>query len=302
MNYSAISVVMATYNGERFLVKQLDSILAQTLRPAEIIVCDDRSTDNTVAILEQYRKSHGIRYYINEKTLGVVGNFKKAVSLAAEENYIALSDQDDIWLPEKLALSLNALSVIDDGKSPAMIYSDLIVVDQDDNMLSPSLNNELGFDKYQHSLSTLLFGNFVLGCTVMMNRRMRELFNDIPVGHSFNHDAWITLIAFTFGRVALVKKPIILYRKHTQNVTFSNHKKSKRINRIMNHIRSLFLNTTFLQEQIHLLTEFHVFYKNMISEAHSKTIMNVIQLEKKSYLQKKLAFERSFSGNWIKRF
>src|ERR1700741_8897 len=156
MSEPAISVVMTTYNGERFLVQQIESILSQTLPPKEIIVCDDGSSDGTVNILEKYRKSHSIIYHVNEKRLGVVNNFKKAVSFTSPGNYVALSDQDDIWLPEKLERSATALSTIDDGKTPAMIYSDLIVIDQDKNILNGSLNNELGFDKYRHCLSTLL--------------------------------------------------------------------------------------------------------------------------------------------------
>lgn len=302
MSDLAVSVVMTTYNGERFLARQIESILSQTLQPKEIIICDDGSSDTTLTILEKYHQSHGIIYHVNEKRLGVVNNFKKAVSLTSPGNYIALSDQDDIWLPEKLERSADALSNIDDGASPAMIYSDLIVIDQDEHVLSPSLNSELGFDKYNHCFSTLLFGNFVLGCTVMMNPVMKKFFLEIPGEHTFNHDAWITLVAFSFGKVALLQPGHILYRKHSHNVTFSNHKKSKRSDRIINHIRSVFVPNNFLHDQVILLREFLSAYRSFLSEKQAGEIAAVLQLEKASYLKKKIAFERSFKGKWTNRF
>jgi len=253
MHKPAISVVMTTYNGERFLPQQIESLLSQTLQPAEIIVCDDASSDQTHGILKKYGKTHNIIYHVNAKKLGVVENFKKAVSLASPANYIALCDQDDIWLPEKLERSYAALSAIDDGSTPAMSYSDAIVIDENKNILNSSLNNELGFDKYEHCLSTLLFGNFVLGCTIMMNREMKKLFADIPDNKVFNHDSWITLIAFTFGKVVSLQHPQLLYRKHDKNVTFANHKKSNRLERMRKHIIATFTSNNFLHDRFILL-------------------------------------------------
>jgi len=297
-----VSVVIATYNGERFLEQQINSVLAQTIKPAEIVVCDDDSTDNTIAILEKFSTNHQLKYYRNTKRMGVVENFKKAVSLATPGNYIALCDQDDIWLPQKIEKSIEALSKIDDGISPAMIYSDLILIDSDEHLLNPSVDNELGHDKYHHCLETLLFGNFVLGCTVMMNESMRKFFSDIPKNKAFNHDTWITLIAFTFGKVSRLNQPYIMYRSHADNVTFSNHKKKNRIERIMTHLIAVFQKNDFLENEVILFREFYHFYHNRLSGEHKKKIEKLIRLENASYLKKKIAFETAFKGYWIKRF
>ena len=297
-----ISVVIATYNGGRFLEQQIQSVLTQTLQPAEIIVCDDDSSDGTIEILEKFSRNTPLRYYRNKTRLGVVENFKKAVSLTSPNNYIALCDQDDIWLPEKLEKSVQALSQIDDGITPAMIYSDLILIDSNEKLLNLSVSNELEHDKYKHCLATLLFGNFVLGCTVMMNGKMKEFFSDIPANKAFNHDAWITLIAFTFGKVSTLAHPYIKYRKHEYNVTFANHKKKNRMERIGNHIRSFFRKTDFLQEQIKLAKAFYNSYQYRLSDDHKKAIEEMWQLENASYVKKKLAFEIAFKDNWIKRF
>lgn len=302
MNNPSIAVVMTTYNGERFLAQQVESLLTQTLKPDTIIICDDLSSDKTVEILEQFKKSHGIQYYVNETRLGVVANFKKAVSLASSADYIALCDQDDIWLPEKLEKSFLELSSIDDGITPAMIYSDLIVIDQQNNVLNPSLTNEMGTDKYRHCLSTLLFGNFTLGCTIFMNRPMGNLFADIPVNPVFNHDAWITLIAFSFGKAQCLPEASILYRKHETNVTFAHHKKSTRLVRIKQHLKSLLGSDNFLQNQFILVKAFFQQYQGRLSPDQQHEIRHFLSLEKKSYWRKKMAFEKAFSGKWKKRF
>src|ERR1700761_6388216 len=111
---------MATYNGQRYLEQQILSILNQTLKPDEFIVCDDGSTDGTIAILEKFAQQNKLRYIINDRQLGLVANFKKAVSLANNESYIALSDQDDVWLPEKLEKSVALLQQIDEPEVPCM--------------------------------------------------------------------------------------------------------------------------------------------------------------------------------------
>src|SRR5450631_4123056 len=101
LSHFPVSVVIATHNGERFLEQQINSILTQTVKAAEIIVCDDDSKDNTIPILEKFSCKGYLTYYRNTKRIGVVENFKKAVSLCLPGTYIALCDQDDIWLPEK---------------------------------------------------------------------------------------------------------------------------------------------------------------------------------------------------------
>ncbi|MEK7198913.1 MAG: glycosyltransferase, partial [Bacteroidota bacterium] len=108
-NYPLISVVMATYNGERFLSEQLESILSQSYPNIEMIVVDDGSVDSTVALVESYIKRYpAIRLYVNEENLGYIKNFEKGMLLANGE-YIALSDQDDIWRKDKLALLMERI-------------------------------------------------------------------------------------------------------------------------------------------------------------------------------------------------
>ena len=101
MQNKLVSIAMATYNGEKYLKEQLDSIYAQTYKDIEVIVCDDCSSDKTVEILDEYKEKYGLKYYINEKNLGFKKNFEKAISLCSGD-FIALADQDDIWIENKI--------------------------------------------------------------------------------------------------------------------------------------------------------------------------------------------------------
>ncbi|MDE3143227.1 MAG: glycosyltransferase family 2 protein [Bacteroidota bacterium] len=297
-----ISVAMATCNGEKFISRQIDSILTQTVQPAEIIVCDDASTDHTLSILKQYEVKGLIKLYSNEKRLGVINNFKKAVSLTSADNYIALSDQDDIWFPEKLEQTQQQLIKIDTGTHPCIVYSDMMMIDENEKHINFSFLNELGLDKYQHSLITLLYANFVAGCTVLMNIKMRELFATIPNSKSFNHDTWIALIAFSMGKAKKLSNPYMLYRKHTHNVSFANHRKKNRLLKVVDHLKSAFVQNGFLDDQIVLVKEFYKYFKEDLPEDNRKIIQQFLRQENKSSIKRKIAFELVFRDKWIKRF
>jgi glycosyltransferase involved in cell wall biosynthesis len=295
-----ISVIMATYNGGKYLDKQLRSIFEQTVPPNEVIVCDDCSTDNTVQILERYAQQYQLRYYINHKRLGVIDNFKKALSLSHHGNYIALADQDDIWLPRKLEESARLLTQIDQATVPAFVYSDLAVIDANDRLLYASFWEETGFNKYKHSFKTLIFGNYVTGCTVVFNSYMTDHFLQMPSGIMM-HDAWIGLIGFTFGRSACLQTPFIHYRRHATNTAFLTISKGSVQQNIVKILRRLFCKDTFLEEQIQLVTAFMNQYKTLLSATQIKYMKLLMQLKGKPFFYKKIVFELVFLNQWTKR-
>jgi glycosyltransferase involved in cell wall biosynthesis len=289
-----ISVVIATYNGERYLEQQLQSILNQTLKPAEIIVCDDVSADGTVAILEKYKQEGKLNYIVNANQLGLIDNFKKAVSLAAEGNYVALSDQDDEWLPEKLAQSAALLQKTENPELPCMVYTDLMLIDQNNKVLNPSFRNELGQDKYQHNLETLVYGNFVNGCTMLMNPVLTKLFADIPNNVRLNHDGWIALSAFTFGKTASIPTAQVRYRKHDNNLSIAaNTKPRNRFRSVSNEIiEALKGNKGFLSPQFETVSRFYDLYQKEITADKRQVFERFLNLKHKPYLFKKLAFAK----------
>ena len=133
-----ISVALACYNGENFIYEQIQSIINQTITDLEIIICDDKSTDNTIDIIHNI-KDKRIKLYQNNIQLGVVKNFEKAISLCNGE-YIALSDQDDVWVEKKLEKQLNQYIIEREKRptGPLLLYHDLILVDKELEVLKDS--------------------------------------------------------------------------------------------------------------------------------------------------------------------
>lgn len=202
---------MATYNGERFLQEQLDSITRQTLTPLELVVTDDGSTDSTVGILHAFKAQapFPVRIYQNEERLGHIQNFFKAMSLCRGE-LISLSDQDDIWSSHKLRRMQAAFE--DDGVVLA-IHSGLVV----DESLHP-LGWRVPDIKRDEVLPALhkLRGFEARGFAMMFRA-------DLPLvlqwKQRFTHDWWIYFLAQTFGRIAYIKEPLVQYRRHDASVT-----------------------------------------------------------------------------------
>lgn len=131
INYPLISIAIATYNGEKYLKEQLDSIYAQTYKNIEVVVTDDCSTDKTVEILDKYAKTHGLKYFVNEKNLGFVKNFEKAMTLC-KGKFVALADQDDIWEKNKIQILYGHI-----GDS-LLIHSDASLIDAEGEIINTS--------------------------------------------------------------------------------------------------------------------------------------------------------------------
>lgn len=290
-----ISVVMATYNGEKYLEQQILSILNQTVKPDEFIVCDDGSTDGTISLLEKFAQQNKLRYVINDRQLGLIANFKKVVSLANNENYIALSDQDDEWLPEKLEKSVELLQQIDNDKVPCMVYSDLLLVDQNDNVLNTSFRDERGQSHYQYNLETLLLNNFVNGCTTLINPELKRRFAEIPDDVLLNHDSWMALLTFTFGKSAYIPLSLVRYRKHESNASITGDVKPKsRYRSIMNElVDSLKGQKTFLAAEFATAQRFYNCYVDEMAEDKKNNFKKFLSLQHKPYIFKKLFYRKT---------
>jgi glycosyltransferase involved in cell wall biosynthesis len=289
-----ISVVMATYNGAAFLETQLASIYKQTILPAEVIVCDDGSVDNTPIILKRYAQKYGLQYYINEKRLGVISNFKKAVSKAAPYNAIALADQDDYWVPGKLEQLKAALESIDNEVSPAFVYSDLSIMNADEKIINPSFWNEWHYDTYLHCLNTLLFGNFITGCSVMMNSAMRHHFLQMPDDVEM-HDAWMALIGFAIGKTFAIKTPLVYYRKHASNAAYiKDNKREKGLKKIINFAAKIIKGDDYLTDRMLLTEQFKSQYQHQLSTENLTIINQFLKRKNKPYFLRKLYFVQVF--------
>ena len=302
-NPTRIAVVMATCNGAAFIEKQLHSILQQTLQPDLIIIRDDASEDATFEILTRFANQPGFNISQNPQRLGVNENFAKAVADVPDGYLIAFCDQDDYWLPEKLEKSVQLLiSLTPDPTQPAMVYSNLMLMNEAGELIHTSVHQQRGQHRYEHVWDTFLFGNMVSGCTIVMNSAMKSNMAALPAQQDFIYDAWLAMAAFGFGKIAQLPQPLIHYRQHTQNVTFADHRARNRMERWINHWQNSWKANTYLQEEIQLAKAFYSMYANRLSVDKRKSLENLIALNNCHYLKKKARFEMSFRTHWIKRF
>ncbi len=219
MNNVNISVAMCTYNGALFLAQQLESMLTQTTQPDELIVCDDGSTDQTLEILNKFAKTASFKVSIFEnkqQPLGSTKNFEKAMNLCSGE-IIVLSDQDDVWMPNKISMLKRA---IDDGAG--LVFSDATLVNANLEPLGYSLFDSLNLNKVEKSLiksnklsQVLIRRNVITGATVAFSRKHLELI--MPISNNWVHDAWLGFLIAGIDNIHMIGTPLIKYRQHSNN-------------------------------------------------------------------------------------
>lgn len=210
MENNLISVAMATYNGEKYLREQLESIYNQTYKNIEVIVNDDCSTDGTVKILHEFHIKYGLKYQINSQNQGFVLNFQKAL-VQCSGDFIALADQDDIWLPNKLETLLYEIN----GYS--MICTDAILIDDKGKQLHPSLKLYQNiYIPEKDMLQYLVYNNFATGCTCFLNKDLLDTALPIPIEFGY-HDWWLAIVATKARGIRYLANPLVLYRQHSTN-------------------------------------------------------------------------------------
>ena len=216
-----IDILMSTYNGEEFLRPQLDSILTQDHREIRLLVRDDGSTDSTQSILDEYAAKDD-RMSLIEDGAGNLGAFVSFMELVSRSTspYFMFSDQDDVWLPDKVSRTMtkmNAVGVESRQDEPIAIFTDMTVVDDNLNVVHPSLWRYQGYEPaISRNWKKLLAQNVVLGCTLMANARVRELCIPFMLPE-LPHDHWVALHAAKYGTIDFIDVPTMLYRQHTQN-------------------------------------------------------------------------------------
>lgn len=235
-----IDILLSTYNGEAFLREQLDSILNQTYKYFKLIIRDDGSTDSTVDIITDYARKYpseiiyinGIYYKNldnreggcenndgNEKGhLGFNLSYNELLKYSTSD-YIMFADQDDIWLPKKIEISIGRIKELEKKfpDKPILVHSDLTVVNKDLKIIENSFFKHIRINPSKNSLSRLIMQNTVTGCTMIINRSLVDI--AIPLTEEvFFYDYWFALVAKIFGIIDTINEPLILYRQHDSNV------------------------------------------------------------------------------------
>lgn len=215
-----VEIIMASYNGEKYIKEQMDSIFLGEGQEFMLHVYDDGSTDGTREILREYKEEYPNRLilHFNRENKGVIRNFLEGFK-NTKSDYVMFCDQDDVWLPGKLKRTLEYMKYCEGKKGkdcPITVFTDAIVVDESLKRISPSFQEMSRYRVERRSLSGLLMENKLMGCTMMMNKGVREYVTKLPE-HARMHDWWIGLVTAAFGYIGYLKEPSMLYRQHGEN-------------------------------------------------------------------------------------
>ena len=275
-----IDVLLTTYNGEKYIREQVESILNQTYKNIRLVISDDCSTDKTAEILKEYeKKDDRVVLYSQKKNLGYVKNFEFLLTKVENDLYM-LSDQDDVWLPEKIEKSLEKLKKEDAD----LVFGDLEVVDENLNTIFPSFGDFMLLNrkikKYIHTYKVNYLYNCVTGCTVLSKKKFIEKMLPFPNNSKYLiHDHWLGLVVSLNGKLAYVEEKYIKYRQHGKNQVGAkrvSHNFEK-----LEQVRDLFINiklgifSTYVDRK-------DVFPKE-VQELNEKAYEYFKMLEKKKY-------------------
>lgn len=217
-----ITVLMATYNGEKYLAEQIESILAQSAQDFVLHILDDASSDGSFAIAEQYAQTHPDKITAErcEKNSGSAKYTFLRLAAKYQDDYVMFCDQDDVWMPEKIAHTLACMQAAEarNGRDvPILVHTDMTVVRADMSEMADSFWAYGNMPIHRTRRQDIAMQNVVTGCSAMYNRAMSVLLKEAPAAYNM-HDWWVALLAATFGRIEALDEATLNYRQHGNNV------------------------------------------------------------------------------------
>lgn len=231
-----VTILLSTYNGEQFLAEQIESIQAQTYQDWQLLIRDDGSTDRTPQIIEDFCQRDSRIVFINEESRenqGVIRSFHSLLQYQDSDFYL-FSDQDDVWLPDKIALQLEEAAKYD-AAQPLLVYMDLKVVDQELHIVRESMIRTQS-DHANTSLIQELTENTVTGGVALINRALAQLWTGQEEYDLLMHDWYLALLATALGQLVYIDQPGELYRQHSNNVLGARTLRKRVRNWIRPHI------------------------------------------------------------------
>lgn len=221
MNIQKVAICLSTYNGAEYLSEQMDSLLVQTCQNWTLWIRDDRSTDNTLSIVQDYIKRCPRKIILITDTLGQLGpalSFGRLLE-AADGDYFMFCDQDDVWMPDKVEQTLKTMKKAESDYSdkPILVHSDLTVVDSKLNIIAKSLwTYQKLLPSIGDDVGKIIIKNVVTGCAMMINRKAKEVSIPIPQ-EAVMHDWWIAIQTAYHGKIIPLPTPLMYYRQHQHN-------------------------------------------------------------------------------------
>ena len=282
----SVAVLMSTFNGEQFIVDQLDSIIAE-VPLAKFYIRDDGSDDRTIEIFRAYfenRKENLAYFEFGTGNLGPAGSFFKLLKLVRED-YIFLADQDDVWIEGRALMLLDKIRLVESSakeNTPALVFSDVQVVDKDLSIIDSSFwHFESNFPYSRMKLSNVIVQNRAPGCSMILNNSLARLVGE-NIKNAIMHDWWLLLLAMTFGRVDYCANPTLKYRQHGSN-TVGAKKVGWGLNDFIKNVKKSNLS---IEKTVRQASSFLQTYPNMPCE-HKLVFENYIMLSDMNIFSRK---------------
>lgn len=291
-----VDIILAAYNGEKYIAEQLKSILMSDYSEIKIWVFDDCSSDNTKNIIEAMSSEYPgkIKYICNDNRKGGSKSFLNGLIYARNHKedtesrvYYMFSDQDDFWLPNKISLSLSAIKRVENiGKQhkPSLVFTDAYVTDEKLNIIAESYFSQVRLNTSKTDLAHLLAENKCIGCTTIFNDELAAYIKTVPEMLRF-HDWWMALAASAFGNIVYYNVKTIKYRQHSDNVVgsvdFNNY--------VINRIKKIKEVDRVLKDTYSQAGQFFKYYSSYMNESQKEVVSMYAQMQKKYFLQKRAA-------------
>lgn len=216
-----IDILLAAYNGEKYIGEQIESVMSQSFQNIHLTVCDDASSDRTADIVRSYesRYPHKISLSVNRENSGSVGANFFAMLTKAQGDYVMFCDQDDVWFPDKVEKSIEKIKQAENKygeKTPLLLHTDLTVTDENLQVKAKSMFAYQHLNHNSNTVEKLLVQNIATGCTFTLNRPLVDRLTHTPQSVPL-HDWWIALYTACCGRIVFLDEPTLFYRQHGTN-------------------------------------------------------------------------------------
>ena len=264
-----VSILLSTYNGEKFLREQLDSIIEQKGIEWNVLIRDDGSNDGTVLILDEYSKrDKRFSYYVGEN-VGPAQSFMRLIENSPDANFYAFCDQDDVWDSDKLKVAVEILEKEDECK-PALYYSNLRIVDEKLNFYR--LSHPVPY--VQKNKYSALIENMATGCTMVFNKKALEYAKGALPSYCSMHDVWIYIICQMFGTVRYDFNAHMDYRQHGSNVVGTDLERIS-INVYFRKLKKMFDKN--IQPRYNNAKSFYLAFEGKMMQADKDKVLKIVQ-------------------------
>lgn len=280
-----VQILMSTYNGEKYLKEQINSILNQENVEVSLLIRDDGSTDKTISILENIAKENENLVYYEGKNIGAARSFMDLVYKSKEADYYAFADQDDVWNSNKIISAIQKIE--DDNNKPSLYISAVEVVDEQLNTME--IKKVTGNFCFEGEMAK----NFATGCTMVFNKKLCDIIKTYNPSYIIMHDSWITRVCYAIGgNVIIDENAYIKYRQHGNNVVGYNDEGFKKLRK---QLKIAFVDKVSMR--VNIAKELKNGYEELFTEHTKQVVDKLINYQKDKKAKKWLLQNKNFRTN-----